>query len=166
MLFISLVAPVVGATKLINNMTISSKMIIRQIGCNDLNYNQSEHDAKKLEELIDMTTEKQQIAPWNIIISGMMFRRPDRKVEEAKRLIKQICIRKGYKFLSPASISLNNFRDNVHLNEHGMQKWVELMRSMCGINKDTYQQDTQPNEGDSIYLAGTDMSYQISINVI
>ncbi len=80
MLFISLVAPVVGATKLINNMTISSKMIIRQIGCNDLNYNQSEHDAKKLEELIDMTTEKQQIAPWNIIISGMMFRRPDRKV--------------------------------------------------------------------------------------
>jgi len=103
-------------------MRITSKIFVFQIGCKELDWLTPEDISKNVENLIDTTVKTQKINPWNIIITGMMYKQQDPKVVKTNKLIENICVRKGCKWIQPI-MGANLFRDNVHLNDTGLQAW-------------------------------------------
>ena len=118
---------IIGATKFMNNIKISSKLVVFHVGVNELSKTSLNNMKTNLKELINTTKAVMNIEAKNIIITSVPHK-DQSKILAVNTAFSEVCDRMGCKF-TRLELQPHDFVDEVHLNENGIAIFTSAIKA-------------------------------------
>jgi ribA/ribD-fused uncharacterized protein len=148
-----------GASRLVQNMSVSPKSVVFHIGVNEMQYNDDDTIIKNLGTLIDTCQATLKIPPKNIIITSIPKKHCDNSTQTLNDKIQIECHRKDCQFIN-LNTSQSDFQNEVHFNANGTECFLNTVSATViktlNVNIQPRPTSVDNSREDTIYFSGED----------